>query len=105
MEIQGGGSKDYERVIKECEEAISLEEVGISPISIRRTRGGGILLEIKGDREEEKAELLANRIKEVIKKNEGALDPQEEVKTKTNWTSSGSQGRGDRNFGREEGGR
>jgi len=71
MEIQGGGSKEYEKVVKDCEEAISLEEVGISPINMRRTRGGGILLEIKGDREEEKAELLASRIKEVIKKNEG----------------------------------
>jgi len=72
MEIQGGGNKEYEKVVKDCQEAISLEEVGIAPINMRRTRGGGILLEIRGDKEEEKAEVLAEKIKEVIKKNERA---------------------------------
>jgi len=49
IEVQGGRSKDYEELIKECEKAIPLKGIGIPPIGIRRTRAGGILMEIKGD--------------------------------------------------------
>jgi len=72
IEIQGGGSKDYQEVIKECERAISLEEMGIPSMEMRTTRGGGILLTIQGDKEEEKAEKLAGRIRKIIEKKEGA---------------------------------
>jgi len=72
LEIQGGSSKEYEDVIKECEKTIPLKEMGIPSIGIRRTRGGGILMSIQGNQEEEKAAKLADRIRGVIQKKEGA---------------------------------
>jgi len=45
----------------------------LPPIGIRRARRGGVLLEVRAEEnEEEKAELLAERIKEVVKMREGA---------------------------------
>jgi len=41
LELQGGRPEDYAEVVKKCEENISLEELGIPPLGIRRTRGGG----------------------------------------------------------------
>jgi len=72
IELQGGKSEDYVEVIKECEKKISLEELGIPPLGVRKTRGGGMLVEIRSTNEEDKAEELASRIKEVVKSREGA---------------------------------
>jgi len=73
LEIRGGSSHDYEEIIKKCQEEISLSELGIPLIDIRKARGGGIFLEIRSDKDEEgKAELLAKKIEEQIRGREGA---------------------------------
>jgi len=71
LEPQGGRSKDYTDVIKRCEREISLQELDIPPLGVRKTRSGAVLIEIKCERQEEKAEELANRMKEIIKSIEG----------------------------------
>jgi len=73
LELQRGSLEDYGRIINECQKKIKLEELGIPPIGIRKARRGGILMEIRmNDKEEEKARLLANKIKEVVSSVEGA---------------------------------
>jgi len=73
LEIQGGTSGKYEELIRKCQREISLEELEIPPVGIRKTRGGGILLEVRSkEKEEEKTESLAERIKEVVGSMEGA---------------------------------
>jgi len=71
IELQGGRSADYEEVMKRCEKKISLKDIGIPPPGIRRIRGG-ILLEVKCDGKEEKAERLASRIRDVVKSMDGS---------------------------------
>jgi len=72
IEVKRGTQKDYEEIINRCQKEISLMELGIPPIGIRKTRNGGILLEIKSEEEEEeKADILANKIKEMVEPMEG----------------------------------
>jgi len=47
IEIQGGTQKEYENIIRRCQREISLKDMGIPPVGIRKARAGGILLEIK----------------------------------------------------------
>jgi len=73
LELQGGTFEEYGKVINECQKRINLEELGIPPIGIRKARGRGILMEIRMDeKEDEKAKLLAKKIKEVVSSVEGA---------------------------------
>jgi len=73
LEIQGGTQQEYQDVLKSCQERIKLEELGIPPIGLKRARGGGILLEVKSNsNDEEKARILAGKIKEVVGTVEGA---------------------------------
>jgi len=66
LELRGGTQQEYQEVLKSCQEKIKLEELGIPPIGLRKARGGGILLEVRcNDNEEEKARQLAERMKEV----------------------------------------
>jgi len=65
-------------VLGRCQKEISLEEMDIPPIGLRKTRRGGMLIEVRcenqdGNLEEEKAEQLAGRIKEVVGSKEGAV--------------------------------
>jgi len=55
IEVQRGINKDYDEIIRECQKNIPLEEIGIPSTNMRKTRSGGILLEVRGEREEEKA--------------------------------------------------
>jgi len=73
IELQGGTQQEYEGIIRRCQSEISLEEMGIPPIGIRRARAGGILLEIKcQEKEEERADQLAKRIEKIVGSVEGA---------------------------------
>jgi len=73
IELQRGTQEEYEKIIKKCQKEISLKEMDIPPIGIKKARAGGILLEIRSEeREDEKAELLASKIKEVVRSVEGA---------------------------------
>jgi len=73
IELHSNNLREYEYIIKRCQEEISLEELGIPPIGIKKTRTGGILLEVRcEEKEEEKAEKLADRIKEMVRSVEGA---------------------------------
>jgi len=73
LELQRGTQGEYESIIKRCQREISLKELGIPPIGIKKARNGGILLEINcEENEDEKAETLANKIKEMVKSVEGA---------------------------------
>jgi len=65
VDLPGGITNDFKEVLDKCQKDISLEGLNIPPIGIRRTRRGGMLLEVTGDYQEEKAKLLASRIKEV----------------------------------------
>jgi len=73
IELQRGTQSEYENIIRRCQREISLKEMGIPPIGIKKARAGGILLEIRcQEQEEEKVELLANKIKEMVRSVEGA---------------------------------
>jgi len=73
LELRGGTQQEYREVLKSCQDKISLEELGIPPIGLRKARGGGILLEVRcGSDQEEKARQLADRMKEVVGSVEGA---------------------------------
>jgi len=73
IELHSNNQGEYENIIRRCQKEISLEELGIPPIGIKKTRTGGILFEIKcKENEEEKAEALADKIKEMVRSVEGA---------------------------------
>jgi len=44
IELPNGTDGEYEEVVRECQNKISLEKMGIPPISMRRVRKGGILI-------------------------------------------------------------
>lgn len=50
-------------VMKKVSGAINLQSLGVKVLTTRKTRAGGILLEVEGD---EKATLLAGKIREVV---------------------------------------
>jgi len=73
LELQGGTQQEYQEVLKNCQERIKLDELGIPPVGLRKARGGGILLEIRcNGNDEEKARMLAEKMKEVVGTVEGA---------------------------------
>jgi len=62
--LAGGRPADYASVVKKCEKVIPLKELGIPSLDVKRTRGGALLMEIRGvDEDHEKAERLAGHIK------------------------------------------
>jgi len=66
LEIKEGSDKRYEEILDRCEQRIDLDKVGIPPVGVRRTRGGGVLLEIGGSRPEEGAQRLARLVRETV---------------------------------------
>jgi len=67
LELRGGTQEEYQKVLRKCQEKISLDELGIPPMGLRKARGGGILLEVRcQNNEEEKEKQLAERVKEVV---------------------------------------
>jgi len=72
LELRGGSPREYEEAMKKCQKEISLEELGIPPLGVRKARGGGVLIEVEGDASEQKAKQLAGLIKAVIGPREGA---------------------------------
>jgi len=74
LELPGGSSKEYGEVLEKYEKNISLEELSIPPIGLKKSRKGGMLIEIRcKDQEEEKAEQLAQKIREIVGSREGAV--------------------------------
>jgi len=73
LELPGGRPADYASVVKRCEKEISLKELGIPSLDVKKTRGGALLMEIRDmEKGHEKAERLVGRIKNVIKDKAGA---------------------------------
>ncbi|XP_045490510.1 uncharacterized protein LOC123690686 [Pieris rapae] len=56
----------YAEVIKKARKSVALPELGISHINIRRAAAGGRLIEIEGEAYEEKADLLASKLKAAL---------------------------------------
>ncbi|KYQ58856.1 hypothetical protein ALC60_02142 [Trachymyrmex zeteki] len=59
----------YTDVLREAKEKIDIDELGISDIRPRRARTGALLLEIPGTDGSEKANKLANKLKEALQNN------------------------------------
>jgi len=65
LELQKGRPKDYEELMRRCERKIPLKESDIPSLRIKKTRSEGVLIEFKGEEQEEKADKLMD--KEIIK--------------------------------------
>lgn len=64
--IQCSNPDDYPTVLRKARERISLSELKIQITKTRRAINGGLIIEISGDDNEEKADILANRLKEIL---------------------------------------
>jgi len=73
LELKGGGPMDYAAALKKCEKEIPLKEIGIPPLEVKKTRGGALLMEIRGTEEDhDKAERLVGQMKKVLIDEPGA---------------------------------
>ncbi|CAL1680990.1 unnamed protein product [Lasius platythorax] len=64
--IQCSNPDDYPTVLRKARERISLSELKIQITKTRRAINGGLIIEISGDDNEEKADILANRLREIL---------------------------------------
>jgi len=71
LNYKGAPLRSTRTLLKKCQEEISLEDLDIPPIGVKKARGGGILIEVNCEGAEDKAEKLAGSIRKVIEEREG----------------------------------
>lgn len=64
--IKGDEGFSYAEALKKARTEISLKEIGIKMTKIRRAANGGIIIEIPGVENNEKANTLARKLKQVL---------------------------------------
>ena len=69
LTVAPGSEKRCEDVLAWARERISLSEIGVQNVKIRYTVAGGILMEIPGEGSADKADNLAERLKQVFPEN------------------------------------
>ena len=72
MTVAPGSQKTYADIMAAAKSKISLQEVGISDLSAQRSITGGLILEIPGKDTSEKADNLAERLRQLFK-DEGEI--------------------------------
>ncbi|KAK9296731.1 hypothetical protein QLX08_009345 [Tetragonisca angustula] len=72
MTVAPGSQKTYAEIMTAAKSKISLQEVGISDLCVRRSITGGLILEIPAKDTSAKADNLADRLRQLFK-NEGGI--------------------------------
>lgn len=64
----------YNELITKAKREISLDEIGINDCKIRRRFTGGVVIEIPGEESNGKADILADKLKHVLRKENVRID-------------------------------
>ncbi|KYQ51479.1 Gag-Pol polyprotein [Trachymyrmex zeteki] len=73
VQISCRGNTSYAETMRRAKSQVDIESIGIGEIRPRKTRTGALLLEIPGSESQDKANDLANKLKEVFKDQENVL--------------------------------
>lgn len=68
--LQGDGETNYNEIILKAKREISLVELGINDCKVRRGYTGGMVIEIPGEGATDKADVLAERLRQVLANEE-----------------------------------
>lgn len=60
------GSISYADALRKAKKKIDIEELGINEANMRRARNGGLIIQIAGQNNRNKADTLANKMKEIF---------------------------------------
>ncbi|XP_024882115.1 uncharacterized protein LOC112461196, partial [Temnothorax curvispinosus] len=60
--VPGGSPASYAEVLRTARERVSLADLGVARVSCRRAITGGLVIEVPGDGQGEKADLLARQV-------------------------------------------
>ncbi|XP_077265670.1 uncharacterized protein LOC143899324 [Temnothorax americanus] len=60
--VPGGSPASYAEVLRTARERVSLADLGVAGLSCRRAITGGLVIEVPGDEQGEKADLLARQV-------------------------------------------
>lgn len=58
--------ESYAEILRKVKNKINIEETGISETRIRRTATGSLLIQIAGEESKRKADVLAEKMREVV---------------------------------------
>lgn len=67
--------RSYAEILREARARISLTDIGIDAPKIRKTASGRVLIKVAGPGRNDKANVLANRLKEVLKEEVSVTRP------------------------------
>lgn len=71
--LQRDGEDNYNEIILKAKREISLTEIGINDCKIRRGYTGGLVIEIPGEGASMKADILADKLKQVLSNEEVSI--------------------------------